>query len=311
MIFKNKKVNIFIFFTLALICVAVVLPTLNLEIVKSPVADASTEDTVNNPDSSDSNISESFEGMPKLTSQFRNAWTAYNYAVKMSETYPAYMAYTQNINATALNAVTVKVSVSRIILNNINQIYTRNDSKTVIDASKVGIDLSGKAKNYISYTHFDFVADHVQARGYSEGTIENYKKNHNDVMLHTLPYIINADTVAKTNLKNDPSVDYYTVTLTLNSKAWKNYTQVIKNEIGKTAVTGGPDISSIVVECKIDKTYGTFKSISSKEKYTLEYTVEGVGVSAEVECTGGITLTYNYKKDLTDLINQYHSKIHK
>ena len=310
MIFKNKKVNIFIFFTLALICVAVVLPTINLEIVKSPVADASTEDTVDNPGSSDSNISESFEGMPKLTSQFRNAWTAYNYAVKMSETYPAYMAYTQNINATALDTVTVKVSVSRTIINNLNQIYAINNSRTEIDASKVGIDLSGKARNYIAYTHFDFVNDHVQGLGYSEGTIENYKKNHNGVMLHTLPYIINSDTVAKTNLKNDPSVDYYTVTLTLNSKAWKTYTEVIKTEIGKESVTSGPYINSIDVVCKIDKTYGTFKSITSTEKYKLEYTV-AAGISAEVECTGGITLTYNYKKDLTDLINQYHSKIYK
>lgn len=313
MIFKNKKVNIFIFLTIALICVAVILPNLNLEVVTQHSSADSTldEELIDELENNSGSISESFAGMPKLTSQFTNAWQAYNYALKMSEEYPAYIKYVQTIDGNALNTVGVKVTVSRIILNDVENIYARNEAKTEIDASKVGIDLSDKAVKYISYTHFDFVNDHVQSPNWSQGTIEDYKESHNDVILHTLPYIINESTVSgRPSLQNDPSSDYYKVTMTLNSKAWATYIKVLKAEIGESSVTGGPNISSIVVEFRIDKTYGTFRQVIAKENYDLVYTV-GAGLSATVTCEGTIKMTYSYKTDISTQVEEYYNKIWK
>ena len=303
-----KKLNAYVAFILAVICITVGLSLIDFNALISRT-DAEESQTTINPDQNNDNNQDDYE--EELQSQggttlptkivFENAWQAYNYALEMEKKSKSYREYLWTVHGDAEKfPVTVDYTGKRKIYDNLTEIYVINSVQTIIDVGDLGINI-GAGKTFTSYTCFDMVNQMVQLSKNNRHTlqedIDKYK-----ITTYQIPYIINKNT-AKAYLKDDPTKKYYEVQMILNSKSWGTYQTVLKDVVGN--VDGLPKISSITIVIKISKATGRFISFDSTESYSLVYNYNGI--KANIQAKGKVFIKYNYTKDISkDVADMRH-----
>lgn len=304
-----KKLHIFVAIIMAVICITVgfSLADFNSTIGK---ADADSNLPIEDdfdygiPDGSkDENSSNGMLSGSTSKINFTNAWQAYNYALAMEKKCKSYREYLWTVHGDAESfPVTIDYTGKRKIYDNLSEIYVVNGVETIIDVGNLGINI-GAGKTFTSYTCFDMANGFVQI---SPTNIHSMKEEYERYKITTfqIPYIINSST-AKAYLKDDPSKRYYELNVTLNSKSWGTYQEVLKDVIGN--VDGLPKIQSIDVVIKIDKSTGRFISFDSTENYSLVYNYNGI--KASVSASGRIFVKYNYNKDISANVAEMRQKV--
>ncbi len=305
-----KKLHVFVAIIMAVICITVGLSLADFNSIigkadadtNAPIEDDFDYGISDDPTGGNSSGSSSSGGnSSKLV--FTNAWQAYNYALAMEKKHKNYREYLWTVHGDAESfPVTIDYTGKRKIYDNLSEIYVVNGVETIIDVGNLGINI-GAGKTFTSYTCFDLANGFVQI---SPTNIHSMKEEYEKYRITTyeIPYVINSST-AKAYLKDDPSKRYYELDMTLNSKAWGTYQEVLKDVIGN--VEGLPKIQSIDIVIKIDKTTGRFISFDSTEKYSLVYNYNGI--KASVAASGKVFVKYNYNKDISGNVAEMRQRV--
>lgn len=305
-----KKLNGYVAFILAVICITVGLSLIDFNALISKTDAEENQTTIDDDLNNDKNQEDYDDELPnqggttlptKLV--FENAWQAYNYALEMEKKSKSYREYLWTVHGDAEKfPVTIDYTGKRKIYDNLTEIYVINGVQTVIDVGNLGINI-GAGKTFTSYTCFDMVNQMVQLapdrRHSLQEDIDRYK-----ITTYQIPYIINKNT-AKAYLKDDPTKKYYEIQMTLNSKAWGTYQSVLKDVVGD--VEGLPKISSITIVIKINKTTGRFISFDSTENYSLVYNYNGI--KANINAKGKVFIKYNYTKDISKDVSDMRHRV--
>ena len=136
-----KKLNAYVAFILAVICITVGLSLIDFNALISRT-DAEESQTTINPDQNNDNNQDDYE--EELSSQggttlptkivFENAWQAYNYALEMVKKSKSYREYLWTVHGDAEKfPVTVDYTGKRKIYDNLTEIYVINSVQTIID----------------------------------------------------------------------------------------------------------------------------------------------------------------------------------
>lgn len=304
-----KKLHIFVAIIMSIICITV---GLSLADFNSVIGKADADSNLPIDDdfdygisdgADDENLSSGTTSGSSTKLNFTNAWQAYNYALEMEKKYKSYREYLWTVHGDAESfPVTIDYTGKRKIYDNLSEIYVVNSVETIIDVGNLGINI-GAGKTFTSYTCFDFVNNLVQLSPTNIHSLEEELKRYK-ITTYQIPYIINSST-AKAQLKDDPSKKYYEVDLTLNSKSWGTYQEVLKDTIGSLEEL--PKIQSITVVVKIDKSTGRFISFDSTEKYSIVYNYNGI--KADVQASGKVFVKYNYTKDISSGVQEMRQKV--
>lgn len=306
-----KKLNGYVAFILAVICITVGLSLIDFNALISKTDAEENQTTIDDDLNNDKNQEDydddelPNQGGTTLPTKlvFENAWQAYNYALEMEKKSKSYREYLWTVHGDAEKfPVTVDYTGKRKIYDNLTEIYVINSVQTVIDVGNLGINI-GAGKTFTSYTCFDMVNQMVQLspdrRHSLQEDIDRYK-----ITTYQIPYVINKNT-AKAYLKDDPTKKYYEIQMTLNSKAWGTYQSVLKDVVGD--VEGLPKISSITIVIKINKTTGRFISFDSTESYSLVYNYNGI--KANINAKGKVFIKYNYTKDISKDVSDMRHRV--
>ena len=313
MIFNKKKYNIMVVITLTLICLATIFLTVDyssIQITKDPdqsyAEDEQPGEDIGNEEQDkpsepvedekeNENEEDKFE---KLNVSFNNGWSALNYALNLLNKYDYKIQLTQTINA---KDTTFGQGGIQRISKEIYNVGGVGYIKSVADGSDVPLGMGENYTDYIVVNQTSVLTkrENGQTENYSvEGYLEKY-----GYLPNGLPYIINRNSaqlyLSVINPK-DVGSSYYKLDITLNSKAWEGY-------LTNLEATGGsesnPQIKSIKVTIKIDKTYGCITSITATETYTIKR----AGFTANV--TSEIAMSYKYFGNYETATEEIKSKV--
>lgn len=309
--FNKRKFNLIVCFVMVLICVTVAFSSIaveksvtsginaeeNQENVDNFDKEENTQDnkdcgnssTTDNSETDDSNNESEVKEIGKAPS-FSNAWAVYYYALEKDKVIPSYQIYSQKVHAEASGyPVTVDFSTKRNIFDQITNISVINAVSTVIDLGNLGINVND-GKNWTSYSYFDLEKETFNEVGNYELTFAEGRKKYPMFVWEVPCYEINEST-ATARLSNPPKLDYYEVTFVLKSNAWQGYRNTLKESIGRNCKQL-PNIQSITIKVKINKTYGTFMSFEMVENFTAIYSYNSLDI--QLDCVSLVFLKYSY-----------------
>lgn len=310
MIFKKAKFYICVAVIMALIVITAS-SVFIFPVAKEPIVNVEGETDLKTDEFLEPDLPSEDEGVEGGTTEeapqiqqtnikFTNAWSAFNYAMKMFEKNPCYMTYYQKIDGKAqAYPVTIDATITRKIYNGISGIYVVNKPNTKIDVANLGIDLQ-VGSTFESHSFFDIDNNLVYMLNGGVSDLTEHK-NHHILTTYELPYIINRKTAEVVGgLVNKSNVDYYEFQMELKADAYEKYVQAMKNSIGLTEV---PKMSkNPVLTIRIDKKTGTFKSISSVEEIQTNYVYSGI--TAAVTATSKLTLTFDYTVNVSKKLSE-------
>ena len=304
--FSNKKFNIIVCFTIALICLAVVFSSVEFDAVangsNSPsdsiVGDgalAEPENPSEKPDGSENNSQENEENMPSLGVTITNGWTVFNYAMELLEKYDHRIEYRQTIKAETLGITAVQ-KINKNIYNVDGKAYV----KVFNDGSGVPMNMGVTYNEYL-VVNGDSVALRREGQNLNNYTMEEYLKKFG-VKINQIPYDINQNSAKLSMRIVRPSfgASYYELTFTLNSLAWKGYTKNLEANGGPGS---NPKVNSITATLKINLKYGYIMSLSAQENYTISSS----GFVADTNTT--TILNFTYSSNYITEIDEIKSKI--
>lgn len=306
MVFNSKKFNIFAGFTLILIAVIVGISVMGVSMVEKDVVtqvEGSTSEgdtTLNQDETTSEEVIPEDEtkveeaGLKKLTSYFSNSWQALMYSLNLLEDYNHSISSTQMVEAGTMGITGVQK-----INKNIYNVDGKSYIKAVADGSKVPMNYG---ENYTEFAVIDETTIGIKRIGGDaiSQSLTSYE-NEYGIIPNALPYLLNKTTIEKlSSLSNNPDLSYYEITATLNAKAWNGYLKSIAKSGGEGS---NPKMASIVLKIKIDKTYGTIKSVTATETYTINR----MGMTADA--VSNINYNFTYCQDYSVKVAEIESGV--
>lgn len=290
--FNKRKFNIFVIFTICLICVVVAFSAIDFSSAGNvdTISDAIADKNENLSDEVDPEEKEIIEQEVKDAPIFtvNQKWQCLNYALNNFSKYDYRLIWSQDVK----NSFNIEQNITR-------HAY-KISGKYYVKLFAVGFE------NYTKYFYVDSASAIIKNGGSPQNFSYNAYKNDWGCGIHQMPFVINQSTCKIKNFISDPFKDYYELQIEMiidqNANWYKDYIVLMKKSSSNAR---DPIIYSIGLTIKIDKKLGTIKTIIAKENYSI-----AVPVLGRANCVSIVTLSFTYNNYASsNIISEIKSKL--
>ena len=272
---NRRKYNIIVIILIILISAVIIFSAVDLSSETNPISPSETTAEENNQGEEESNsnndvaIVEDKSYLPKAPS-FSNGWVALNYAYKILDNY----SYTTTMSQTGVNDEIKIAGISFIVRQQLNEKKYKSADGCLIETTASCSNSEGA--NYYKYTFIDVNNNVVTTRCGETKNFTNEATSKATVADFTAKTAIETTGLYYKLTSSNASLDSFKIvgsnyelklTLKANSSAFNNLEKFVMSSPVELRNFKGESVS---FEIKIDRKTGSFKSITTTERYSIQ-----------------------------------------
>lgn len=276
---NRRRYNIIIFTLIVLISAVIIFSAVEITDKKqdnvankdSTIAEAEDKNSLKEEEkNSEVEIVENKNYLPNA-STYSNGWVALNSAYKILDKY----SFKSEKSQSGVNDEIKIAGISFVVRQNLSEIKYKTNKECLI--TTLATCNNSEGANYYKYTYFNKTDKTVTQRAtntskkFTNENVENYTfdeyKNQTAINDNGLYYKLNSGNATLDSFKMAGSNYVLKLTLKANSNGF--------NDLGKFILSSpvelrNPKVESVTFEIKIDRKTGSFKSIKTTERYSVE-----------------------------------------